>query len=91
VQLLASEKELLMDKVSEKFIEFQELEMNWPEIKQMNSLDDGKTLFRLANTQFKKALDYYVLDGFVTEHVQIKQGISMCYKLLVKLEPDAGR
>lgn len=91
MQLLASEKELLMDKVSEKFIEFQELEMNWPEIKQMNSLDDGKTLFRLANTQFKKALDYYVLDGFVTEHVQIKQGISMCYKLLVKLEPDAGR
>lgn len=89
--LLANEKELLVDKVSEKFIEFPELEMNWPEIKQMNNLDDGKTLFRLANTQFKKALDYYILDGFVTEHVHIKQGISMCYKLLVKLEPDAGR
>ena len=89
--LLSDNKELLVSKVSEKFIEFPELEMNWPEIKDMNSLDDAKTLFRLANTQFKKALEYYLLDGFVTEHVQIKQGISMCYKLLVKLEPDAGR
>jgi hypothetical protein len=72
VALLANEKELLMDKVSQKFIEFPELEMNWPEIKHMSSLDDGKTLFRLANTQFKKATEYYILDGFVTEHVQIK-------------------
>ena len=46
--------------------------MNWPEIKHMSSLDDGKTLFRLANTQFKKATEYYILDEFVTEHVQIK-------------------
>ena len=67
--LLADNKELMKDKVSEKFIEFPELEMNWPEIKDMNSLDDAKTLFRLANTQFKKALEYYLLDGFVTEHV----------------------
>lgn len=65
--------------------------MNWPEIKHMASLDDAKTLFRLANTQFKKALEYYVVDGFVTEHVQIKQGISMCYKVLVKMEPDKSR
>lgn len=54
-------------------------------------MNDAKTLFRLANTQFKKALEYYVLDGFVTEHVQIKQGISMCYKMLIKIEPDANR
>jgi hypothetical protein len=43
--------------------------MNWPEIKQMTGMEDAKTLFKLANTQFKKALEYYVLDGFVTEHV----------------------
>lgn len=48
--LLSDNKELLVSKVSEKFIEFPELEMNWPEIKDMNSLDDAKTLFRLANT-----------------------------------------
>ena len=54
-------------------------------------MNDAKTLFRLANTQFKKALEYYVLDGFVTEHVQIKQGISMCYKMLIKIEPGANR
>lgn len=46
--------------------------MNWPEVTNLKDLDDSKTLFRLANTQFKRALDYYILDGFVTEHVQIK-------------------
>ena len=59
----------MLDKVSKSFITFPELEMNWPEIKQTKDLSDAKTLFRLANTQFKKALEYYQLDGFVTEHV----------------------
>jgi len=46
--------------------------MKWPEIKDIKSMDDGKTLFKLANTQYKKSMDYYVLDGYVTEHVTIK-------------------
>ena len=48
--------------------------MNWPEIKSVKSEEDAKTLFRLANTQYKRALEYFVLDGFVTENVLIKQG-----------------
>ena len=91
IALLINNHELMLDKVSKSFITFPELEMNWPEIKQTKDLSDAKTLFRLANTQFKKALEYYQLDGFVTEHVQIKQGISMCYKLLIKIEPDNAR
>lgn len=58
-----------LEKVQKKFIDFQELDMQWPEIKNMEGMDDAKTLFRLANTQFKKALEFYILDGYVTEHV----------------------
>ena len=58
-----------LQKVQKKFIDFQELDMQWPEIKNMEGMDDAKTLFRLANTQFKKALEFYILDGYVTEHV----------------------
>lgn len=50
VALYVNNHELLLDKVSQKFIEFPELEMNWPEIKQLKDLNDAKTLFRLANT-----------------------------------------
>lgn len=53
-------------------MEFPELEMKWPTITNVKSYDDGKTLFRLANTQFKRALEFYVLDGYVTENVLIK-------------------
>ena len=46
--------------------------MKWPEIPNVTSADDAKTLFKLANTQYKKSMEYYVLDGYVTEHVTIK-------------------
>lgn len=69
--MYAQQMEYDLDKVQKKFIDFQELDMQWPEIKNMEGMDDAKTLFRLANTQFKKALEFYILDGYVTEHVQI--------------------
>jgi hypothetical protein len=68
--------EFELDKVQQKFVEFPELEMNWPIITNVATLDDAKTLFRLANTQYKRALEFYILDGYVTEHVLIKQGMS---------------
>ena len=43
--------------------------MNWPEIKNLAGMEDAKTLFKLSNTQYKKAMEYYLLDGYVTEHV----------------------
>jgi len=58
-------------KVEEKFVEFVELQMQWPSITDITSMDDAKRMFRLANTMFKKALELYVLDGFVSEHVVI--------------------
>ena len=72
VAMLINGYEFDLDKVQSKFVEFPELEMKWPVLTQLKSLDDAKTLFRLANTQFKRALERYVLDGFVTEHVDIK-------------------
>jgi hypothetical protein len=66
--------------VTQRFVEFPELQLQWPVITDMQGLDDAKKLFRLANTQFKKALEHFVLDGFVTEHVQIQQGICGLYK-----------
>jgi hypothetical protein len=45
----------------------------------------------MSNTQFKKALEFFLMDGHVTEHVQIKQDISKLYKYLCILEIDGNR
>lgn len=74
-----------------KAVEFVELEMKWPEVKSLNSVDDAKTLFKLGNTQYKKALEHFILDGYVTEHVTIKQGICALYKSLTRVEKDNAR
>ena len=81
----------MLEKVNQKLVEFPTLAQNWPQVTNMNGLEDAKKLFRLANTQFKKALDAYPLNGFVTEHVTTKQAISQCYKYLSKIEPDPDR
>jgi KIF-1 binding protein C terminal len=67
-----------MDKavVAKKFVDFAELQGKVRDfqaivdsIKDFKDIEDAKTLFRLGNTQFKRALEYFKLDGHVTEHV----------------------
>jgi hypothetical protein len=54
-------------------------------------MDGVKSFFRMALTEYKKALSVYLLDGFVTEHVEINKQISHLYKKLGYLENDPGR
>ena len=70
--MIADDMEMQLDQVQAKDIEFPELGMNGPVINQVKYVEDAKILFRLANTQFKRALEFYVLDGFVTENVLIQ-------------------
>ena len=36
-------------------------------------------------------MDYFVLDGYVTEHIQMKQDLSKLYKHLAMMETNAQR
>jgi tetratricopeptide (TPR) repeat protein len=72
IALYSEGSTLMLDKVNQKLVEFPTLAQNWPQVTNMNGLEDAKKLFRLANTQFKKALEVYPLNGFVTEHVTTK-------------------
>ena len=65
----------LFDTVHKKFIEFPSLNLKWPEITDIEGIEQAKFLFRLGNTQFKKALEFFVLDGYVTDHSRIKKDI----------------
>ena len=67
------------------------LEIKFPEIKDVTTLEEAKTIFRLGNTQLKKALKIFIMDGFVTDHIKISQNISNLYKYLIFFETDNGR
>jgi len=67
------------------------LNIVWPQIKDVVNIEQAKSLFRLANTQFKKALTFYSKEKFCFEHIQICQNISQLYKFLISFEPDYNR
>ena len=66
-------------------------EINFPQIKDVQNLEDVKSLFRKGNTQLQRALKVFVLDGYVTEHIKINQTLSQLYKYLCSFETDNGR
>ncbi|CAE7911230.1 unnamed protein product [Symbiodinium necroappetens] len=48
-------------------------------------------IFKLGNHFFAHALDYFLLDGWVTEHVRILQELSTMYRTLQYWEKDPKR
>ncbi|EGR30687.1 kif1 binding protein, putative [Ichthyophthirius multifiliis] len=60
-------------------------------LKVPQNVEDAKSIFRQANTQYKRALEHFVLNGFVTEHVQIVQDQSKLYKNIIQLEDNIGK
>ena len=66
-------------------------EVKFPEIKDIQNLEEAKSLFRKGNTQLKRALEIFVMDGYVTDHIKITQTISQLYKYLIFFEPDNAR
>ena len=75
---------------AQKFI-IKNLDIKFPEIKDVTTLEEAKTIFRLGNTQLKKALIVFIMDGFVTDHIKITQTISQLYKYLIFFETDNSR
>jgi len=79
--------ELNPEIVYKKFIEFPMLDVQFPTtIGNISDIEQAKILFRLANSQYKKALEYY--DNESLEHIEIKQDMSRLYKYLVVMEED---
>jgi len=53
--------------------------------------DDPRLAFRAALRALRRARAYYVLDGFVTEHVDLARLESTCWKLVSVTETDYAR
>ena len=53
--------------------------------------DQARVVFLFAMDKIKSAKSYYVLDGFVTDHVELSQDISQLYVKLVFFESRVDR
>lgn len=58
---------------------------------QIRDFDTARAVFKAANAAFARGKEFFVLDGFVSEHIGILQGISRIYKYLAFYEPDQKR
>lgn len=81
----------LKQKLHTKIFSFDNLSIKWPKIEDVTDLEQGKSLFRLGNTQLKHAAQYFVMDGFVSENIVINQNISRLYASLCELETSEAR
>ncbi len=90
-QLWISENEELALIVNRRIFNFTTLNIVWPKVEDIRDIEHAKLLFRLANTQFKKSLEYFLLDGWVSEHIAISKDISQLYKYLMFFETDNNR
>ncbi len=86
-----SEVQKLTNHMNRKALVFEGVKVHFPHTKLYRSYEEVKELFKMANTEYKKALETYPLDGHVTEHVNILKEISRLYKHLSLLETDTER
>ena len=87
-----SEEKNLYELLNKKHFEINVLkDIKFPEIKDIENLEEAKSLFRKGNTQLKRALNIFIMDGYVTEHIKISQTISQLYKYLIFFETDNAR
>ena len=73
---LISDNDNIFNTVNKKIFTFNTLNIVWPQIKDVINIEQAKSLFRIANTQFKKALTLYTIENYPLEYIQICQNIS---------------
>ena len=88
---LISDNDDIFNIVNKKIFTFNNLNIAWPQIKDVVNIEQAKSLFRLSNTQFKKALAFYNTKEYFFEYIQICQYISQLYKNLMTFEFDNNR
>ena len=74
------------EQLNEKLLILPMLNTEWVEVSLPSEIEAAKEIFKLSNNHFKTALEYFVIDGYVTEHIEMKKDISGLYKSLCYFE-----
>jgi len=90
-QVFLSENEDLNTRVNKRIITFSNMTLKWPKIEDIRNIEQAKQIFRLSNTQLKRSLEFFKLDGHVTENILITRELNYLYKYLTFFETDNNR
>ena len=72
-------------------MEFEGIGVAFPQVQIGNGMPICKSLFKKANTQFKRSMQTFILDGYVTEHVNMLLDQNKLYKFLCRVEKNSKR
>jgi len=86
-----NEEPSVLEMLNKETIIFSNLKTEFPKLKLPKNQEEFSSIFRQMNTQFKKALKHYELDGYVTEYIQIVRDLSKGYRYLMLIEQDSER
>ena len=68
------------------------MNIKWPKIEDVRDIEQAKMIFRLSNTQFKKALEYFEnIEKYPSENIQVNRDLSNLYKYLTFFETENNR
>ena len=62
-----------------------------PNIDEIFNFKTALGVFRRSRAEFEKSLEFYVLDGYVTDHITVQQEISKLYHLVATFETSPKR
>jgi len=57
----------------------------------VTTFEDAKDLFKSGHARHLAAMKYYLMDGFVTDHVTLLRNVSAMYRSLALFEPNEKR
>ena len=79
------------DIIHAKIIEYDQLDVPFPSVVPPEEVEAAKDVFREANQNLQKSLEFFIIDGWVTEHLELKREISEALRLLVYFEKNKPR
>jgi hypothetical protein len=85
---ISTQQVQISPQIASQVLLFEPLSVPWPSLVPPQDLNSAKELFKQAFTHLKTALEFFVIDGYVTEHIELKRDMSALYKHLCVFEPS---
>ena len=84
-------KSTIPDEINQQILALEMLSPQFRTLTFPTEIEPAKEIFKVANNHFKVALEYFIIDGYVTEHIEMKKDISGLYKSLCYFEKSDAR
>lgn len=85
---ISTQQTQISPQITSQVLLFEPLSVPWPSLNPPQDLNSAKDLFKQAFSHLKTALEFFVIDGYVTEHIELKRDMSGLYKHLCVFEPS---